>query len=158
MEKKQTGSRLSEWNALLREEDDIYRAAIRDLGMPDGAFWILYALRADGRDGEELTQSEICQILYQSKQTTNSALKKLEAAGYLELCAGIDRRSKRIHLTEAGWDLAARTADRLIAAEKRAFFQMTGEEQDTLLRLSKKFNCLLRQNTKGLGRDKNHET
>lgn len=154
MKKQLAGNGLAAYNSLMRENDDIYRTAIRTLGLPDGAMWILYALRADGRDGIELTQSEICHILYQPKQTTNSALKKLEGAGYLELRAGPDRRSKYVRLTPAGEALARQTADRLIEAENRSFSQLTEQEQETFLRLFRKLTDLFRETAETLENEK----
>jgi len=153
MEDNIAGKKLREYNALMRENDDIYREAIKKLGLPDGAFWILYTLRADGENSEYLTQSQISQTVYMPKQTLNSALKKLESAGFLELIPGPNRRSKYVRLTQEGKALAEKTADKLIAAENITFAQLTEEELDTMLRLERKFAELLRQNIKVLGKE-----
>ena len=65
--------RLLEFDNIMKENDDIYRCAARLLGLSDSAFWILYAFRVEK---EELTLREICNVLYQPKQTVHSALKK----------------------------------------------------------------------------------
>lgn len=68
--------RLREYNDSLKAIDDTYRAAARRFGLPECAFWILYTLRVER---SPLTQSEICALQYQPKQTVHSALKRLEA-------------------------------------------------------------------------------
>lgn len=153
MEQRPVGEQLAAYNRVLKENNDIYREAVKALGLHDGAFWILYALRADGVDGAELTQKEICDILCLPKQTTNSALKKLEAAGYLELRAGKDRRRKYVRLTQVGQTLAQRTADRLIAAENRSISRLTEEERDAMIGVLRKFNSILRESTADLGKE-----
>ena len=50
-----------------------------------------------------MTQTKLCGALFLSKQTVNSALKKLESRGYLrmESMSG-DRRNKLLSLTDRG--------------------------------------------------------
>ena len=62
--------------------DDVYRSAVKKCGLPECAFWILYTLRMEP---DSFTQARICEFLREPKQTVNSALKKLEAGGYLTL-------------------------------------------------------------------------
>ena len=90
---------LLEYNKETKRLDDLYRCAAKQCGISECAFWILYTLRAEER---QFTQAEICEFLIEPKQTVNSALKKLEAEGYLTLSAGADQRSKRVCLTEKG--------------------------------------------------------
>ena len=70
---------LSRLNNLFKENDEIYRNAAKRVGLPDCAFWIFYILREDSikKEGNILTQSEICSTMYLPKQTVNSAMKKL---------------------------------------------------------------------------------
>ena len=72
----------------------------------------MYTLREANR---EMTQSE-CHAMYEPKQTVNSALKKLERDGIIELLEMKDKRSKRLHLTEKGEEFARETVDKVIAA------------------------------------------
>ena len=89
--------RLLEFNNIVKENDDIYRCAARSLGLSDSVFWILYTFRMEK---EELTLREICNVLYQPKQTVHSALKKMEKDGYIRAEEGMDdRRSKGLKLT-----------------------------------------------------------
>lgn len=138
-----TDKHLLEYNGIIRENDELYRGLAKTVGLPDGAFWILYALRE--RD-ETVTQREICNAIYLPKQTVNSALKKLEHEGYLVLTEQKDRRGKQIRLTEKGVMLAGNTVDRVFALENRAWAGLTGEEQEIFLRLFHKYTALLKRN------------
>ena len=113
----QLSAHLAQLNAVHREMDEVYHQTAKALGFSDGAFWILYAVReADG----QLTQRELCDRMFMPKQTVNSALKKMEREGVLELRPAENRRGKRVFLGEKGRSLAERTVDALFAAETRA--------------------------------------
>lgn len=138
---------LLEYNNILRDNDGVYRDAARKLNVSETTLWILYTFRAEARP---MTQSYMCQRLHQPKQTVNSALKQLEAQGCISLCAGGDRRTKEIVLTEKGEALAEKTADQVIAAEEQAFADMPSDEKAALLDLLKKYTSLLRKATEKL--------
>ena len=86
-----------------------------------------------------MTQSELCKLLYEPKQTVNSALKKLETEGYLTLTQGSDRRSKVIALTQKGSALAGKSADRVISAEEHAILSLSEAEQNMFISLFRKY-------------------
>ena len=94
---------LLEYNRETKRLDDLYRCAAKQCGISECAFWILYTLRAEER---QFTQAEICEFLIEPKQTVHSALKKLEAEGYLARTSGADLRSKHVALTEKGEQFA----------------------------------------------------
>ena len=133
---------LAAYNELYQEQTDLYRAAARQCGLPDCAFWVLYTLRDAARP---LTQSDICAAVCQPKQTVHSSLKKLESAGYLRFTEGRDRRSKYLTLTPQGETLASATVDRVIAAETEAMGTLTELERTQFLALSRRYNAALRQ-------------
>lgn len=141
MEKKNIEKRLSEYNGIIKENDELYRGVAKAFGLPDCAFWILYALRESGKT---LTQSEICYAMYQPKQTVNSSLKKLEREGCIVLTEMRDRRSKEVHLTEKGVKLAEMTVDHVISAERIALSGLTDEEHDTFMKLFRRYTGLLK--------------
>ena len=156
MPQRETGKRLSEYNNILKENDNLYRGVAKRLGLPECAFWILYTLRADSA---ALTQSEIGDLLYQPKQTVNSALKNLEAEGYIERLRTDDRRSKPIRLTERGAELAERTAkgriravslDKVIAAERKSLLDLTEAEQDAFIGLFRQYTDALERHMRDL--------
>ncbi|WP_434311005.1 MarR family winged helix-turn-helix transcriptional regulator [Hominifimenecus sp. rT4P-3] len=143
MQTQDTRKHLSEYNRIFKENDDLYRSAAKSLGLSDCAFWILYALR---EDKGELTQSALCESTYLPKQTINSALKKLEQDGCIELKEMRDRRSKKVCLTPKGIQLAEKTVDRVIAAEQDAFAGLAAEEIERFLQLYRKYTALLKAN------------
>lgn len=145
MEENGMGRKLSEYNGIWKENEDIYRMAAKKLGLSEGTFWILYTLREANR---EMTQSEVCHAMHEPKQTVNSALKKLERDGIIELLEMKDKRSKRLHLTEKGEEFARETVDKVIAAEQHALEDMKEEEVDAFFELFRTFSKRLRENVK----------
>ena len=133
---------LLEYNKETKRLDDLYRCAAKQCGISECAFWILYTLRAEER---QFTQAEICEFLIEPKQTVNSALKKLEAEGYLTLSAGADQRSKRVCLTEKGERFVKAHIDRVPEAEAAALGAMTAAERDALIRLTGRYRALFAQ-------------
>ena len=117
---------LLEYNRETKRLDDLYRCAAKQCGISECAFWILYTLRAEER---QFTQAEICEFLIEPKQTVHSALKKLEAEGYLARTSGADLRSKRVALTEKGEQFARAWIDRVLEAEAAALCAMPEAER-----------------------------
>lgn len=137
------GKRLAEYNSMIKEHEDLYRQIARRFGLSECAFWILYSLR---EANASLTQSELCYALSQPKQTINSALKKMEECGYIELLSGQDRRRKQLQLTSKGELLAQETVDKVIILENQAFDTFSEEEQELFLRLLHKYTDNLKAN------------
>ena len=131
---------LLEFNTIYKENEEIYHDVARAMGLTDCAFWILYMLRET--EGE-YTQRDLCAALREPKQTVNSALKKLEQEGLLELRPMSDKRSKRVHLTVRGKHFAARTVDLVLEAEYGSIGELSAKEQSNLLYLYKKYTRLL---------------
>ena len=127
MPEKHTARRFSEYNRILKENDELYRSAVKTM-----------------------TQSDVSYTLYQPKQTVNSALKKLADGGYIVLSEQKDRRSKPLSLTEKGQRLAEKTVDRVIAAEHRALAGLSEEKQDIFIRLFRQYTDLLRDSLAAL--------
>lgn len=133
---------LAEYNSIIKKFDEVYKNIARTFGMSDSAFWILYTIR---ENENPVTQSEICSTIYQPRQTVNSALKKLEREGIVELRAGRDRRSKVVGFTPAGERLAEKTVDCVLFAERRALSGLTQEEQALFMGLFRKYTGLLKE-------------
>lgn len=116
--------RLHRINGIFAEMDALYHQAALRLGLSDSALRVLYALYDDGGS---CALTAVCRQSGLSKQTVNSALRKLEREGtiYLERAGG---REKRACLTAAGEALAQRTVARLYAAESAAFSDWPEEE------------------------------
>ena len=130
------------FNRETKKLDDVYRSAAKSCGISECAFWILYTLRVEEKP---FTQAEICEFLIEPKQTVNSALKKLEAEGYLTRSAGADQRSKRVCLTEKGERFVKAHVDRVPEAEAAALGAMTAAERDALIRLTDRYRALFAQ-------------
>lgn len=133
--------KLMEYNEIIKENDEIYRHLAKRFGMSECTFWILYSLRTSPAP---LTQSELCKLLYEPKQTVNSSLKKLETEGYLTLTPGSDRRSKVIALTKKGFALAGRSADVVISAEEQSMLSLNEAEQHMFIELFRKYTDALK--------------
>lgn len=135
------GSQLVELNRLYKEAEEIYHDLARHFELSDSALWVLYALR----EAESVyTQRELCDMWSLSKQTIHSALKSLEAAGYIRLEPLADNlKSKQIVLTAAGEALMERSIDRIFRAEQLAFARLTDTERREFLHLYRKHIELL---------------
>lgn len=142
--------KLSEYNGIVKENEKIYRDVARNLGLSDSAFWILYSLQE--MDGE-ITQKDIVNDNYLPPQTINSALKKLEKHGYVELRNVSDKRSKSVYLTKRGKLLAQCTVDRVIAAELKTVESLTEEEQEIFFRLFHKYTAFLKKNISSIEKE-----
>lgn len=140
---KSINKKLSEYNSIIKENEEIYHKIARKFGLSDCAFWILYMMCEE--EGT-LTQTGICDVLYQPKQTVNSALKKLENDGYIELETMAGRRSKQINFTEKGSKFVDETVGKVITNEQKALLSLTLEEQEMFIGLFHKYTNLLKNN------------
>lgn len=89
-------SMMKRYNYLLGEIEASYHEVSLKLGLSDSAMKILYAICDNG---ESCLLQDICRRSGLSKQTINSAVRKLEAEGmiYLEMA---DSKHKKVCLTE----------------------------------------------------------
>lgn len=129
------------YNHLLGEIDGVYHEMSLKLGLSDSAMIVLYSICDSG---SSCLLRDICRRSGLSKQTVNSALRKLEAAGavYLE---PVSARSKSACLTEAGKALAERTAERVIRIENDIFASWPQEDVKRYLELTEQFLLALRE-------------
>ena len=133
-------------NHMMSEMDAAYHETAMRLGLSDSTMQILYTLCDRGGDcplGEILVLSGV------SKQTINSALRKLEEEGtvYLE---EMDGRRKRVCLTEKGKELAERTVVRLMEIENGILDSWPREHVEQYLELTGKYLIALREKTREL--------
>lgn len=131
---------LAEFNARWMEQNEIYRKAAKRFGLSESVFWILYFLQ---EAGGTLGQREICAAMCLPKQTTNSALKKLESDGMISMSESASRRCKDVSLTDSGREVAERTVEKIISTEHRAMDELSQEEQEQFLQLFNKYNKIL---------------
>ena len=128
-----THSELNEFNGIYKEMGDLYHKISMKLGLSDSEFLILYAL-------VELNinrQKDIADYFFMSKQTVNSAVKKLIKSEIIELRQSKDR-DMQIIFTEMGENFAKEKLVPIINIEKDTFVTMGKTESQELLRLTRK--------------------
>lgn len=123
-------------NCLTNDLNGLYHQAALKFGMSDSSLFVLYMLY---NKGDNCLLNDICKESGISKQTINSALRKLESDGilYLEQDKG---RAKRVRLTEEGKKYVMQTGARLLEAECHAFDDWSDEEVEQYLKLMEKYN------------------
>lgn len=124
---------LNEFNSIYKAMGDLYHKISMKLGLSDSEFLILYAL-------VELNinrQKDIADYFFMSKQTVNSAVKKLIKSEIIELRQSKDR-DMQIIFTEMGENFAKEKLVPIINIEKDTFVTMGKTESQELLRLTRK--------------------
>lgn len=87
-----------------------------------------------------VTQAEICQRTFQSKQTVNLIVKNLLAEGSVTVERTLEnRRSKIVRMTEAGCARYEKVIRHITWAEDTAMSLFTPEQQKQLVDLSRSF-------------------
>lgn len=137
---------MRKFNYLLSEIDAAYHEAGQKLGLSDSAMQILYVIC---NHGEECLLSEICSLSGTSKQTINSALRKLEAEGIVRLEALTGRR-KKVCLTVRGKELANGTVLRLMEIENAVFGSWAEQERELYLALTQRYLTSFQEKIKEL--------
>ncbi len=130
------------FNATINGYEEIYRAVAKSFGLSDCAFWILYYIR---QSKEKVTQKDICNFIYQPKQTVHSALKKLVKDGLIEIGDYNGKRHKYVVLTEKGEEFSRKTVDLVLAEEIAAFEDMDASERELSIKLLAKYSDSLSQ-------------
>ncbi len=137
-------AQMQRFNLLTSEIDTAYHDAALRLGMSDSAMLVLYMLCACG--GEcmlgDITSGA-------SKQTINSALRKLESEGiiYLEASGG---RKKKVYLTEKGRQFAKDTVLKVIEIENEIFASWSDEEKSIYIDLTQRYLADFKEKVKKL--------
>lgn len=131
---------------LTNEIEAAYHEAALKFGFSDTALVILYTICSFGDD---CLLSEINKLSGISRQTINSALRRLEADEIVFL-ETYDGKKKKVCLTDKGKKVAAGTALRLIRIENEIFASWTQEEQDLYLELTQRYLEAFREKIKGL--------
>ena len=87
-----------------------------------------------------MTQKEICEKTFHSKQTVSLIVKHLFQKGYASLEENVgDRRNKTVKMTDAGRRYAEKTVRHITWAEDTAMSMFTPQEQALLVDLSRRF-------------------
>ena len=124
-----------QYTYLAGEINALYHEAAVKMGISDSVQNILYVLCDQG---SRCSQSEIGRLTGISRQTINSAIRKLERNGivYLEQGRG---RNTIVCLTNQGKAFAAQRVVPLLEAEQKIWNEWTPEEQREYLRLTQKY-------------------
>lgn len=133
-------------NYLLSETDAVYHELAAALGLSDSVMMILYALLDAGGSCslQALSRGTGC-----CKQTVNSALRRLEAEGLVQLEAA-DGKRKRVFLTARGRACAGQTVGRIIAMENEIYASWPEEDMERYLALTERYLRALREKAKAL--------
>ena len=134
---------MAEVNRLYKEADSIYTKYAATHGISTTTLCVLYSVYTAE---PPCTQAQLAEDWGIPMQTINSCLKSLEKSGIvrLEFREG-SRKSKQICLTQQGEKMADIIVAPIICAENSAFEALTQDEQQLLLRITRKHNGLLRK-------------
>ena len=135
---------MKRFNHLLGEIEAVYHEMALKFGQSDSVMNILYTICDYG---ESCPLQEICRRSGISKQTINSALRKLEREGivYSEQ-AGV--KGKNVCLTEKGKELAGDTAVRVIEVENGILASWPEEDVKRYLELTERFLVGIKEKAK----------
>lgn len=87
-----------------------------------------------------MTQAEICQRTFQSKQTVNLIVKNLLSNTYVTVTeVPENKRNKIVQMTETGREYCEKVVRHITWAEDTAMSMFTAEEQKQLIDLSRAF-------------------
>lgn len=136
---------MKRYNHLTGEINGIYHEMSLKTGLSDSAMSILYTILDSGATSCLL--QDICRYSGISKQTINSAIRKLEAEGILYLTP-VGPKNKKVCLTEEGIRLTQQTAGRVLAAENEIFDSWPKEDVEKYLELTEAFLLALQEKAK----------
>ena len=129
------------------EQFALYDEYAKSKGILMKTFLVLNALFY-AQDG--MTQKEICEKTFHSKQTVSLIIKKLQADGYVTLEDNAeDKRNKMVKMTDLGRTCFERPVRHITWAEDTAMSMFTPEEQEQLIALSRRFTKNLTDLVKG---------
>lgn len=137
---------MKRFNYLTSELNAAYHEAAVKLGLSDSAMQILYTVCSFG---SSCLISDVCRLTGISKQTINSALRKLEQSDIIRLEASTGR-NKRIILTEKGRSLSERTALKIIGIENSIFDSWSEEKKAMYLTMTQEYLDMFRTQTEQL--------
>ena len=137
---------LRRYNYLFSETNAAYHEMSARLGLSDSAAQILYTI-CDCGSGYRCPLHRICMETGVSKQTINSARRKMEGEGYVYLEQAGGKR-KDVCLTAEGIALAERTVSKIIAAENAVFASWPPEDVERYLALTEEYLTAFRKEAK----------
>lgn len=126
----------AEYSDCLRLWNAAYEEHAKEAGLSYTSLQILNVIaRIPG-----CTQKMLCEQCYLPKQTINTVITSFLKKGWIELVEmPEDRRNKKILLTEKGDEVCGRILKPVRESELSALGDMTQEERDELIRLTRKY-------------------
>ena len=126
---------------LVSDIDSTYHQLSVRLGLSDSMSFIFYMLYINNGSCE---LNEIYKISGISKQTINSAVRKLEEDEIIYL-EKVDGRHKKVCTTQKGREYIEQTAGRMYRAEMETFDNWKPEEIEQFISTLEKYNTLFKQ-------------
>lgn len=130
-----------EYNEILGSIKNSYHEAAVRLNLPDSELDILYVLAAYP---EGCRQSTLYRESGHTKSTVNSAIKKMEKNGYLNVVSA-EGRNTHVSVTKKGQELMKKTAYPVIELENEIFRSWSDQEQEMFVRLNREYAAGLRE-------------
>lgn len=128
------------YRAVSKEFDTIYAMYAKACGLSETEFWSLLMIRSGAK-----TQAEICDQLFLSPQTVNSAFKQLVKKELVRLePLKHNQRTKQIILTPLGEQFVAQHIDRIHDVECQMWEAMEEQERAMLIRFTRKYCDLVK--------------
>lgn len=125
-----------------KETEKLYALLQKHCNLSDAEYWCLMFIRNENCN----YQHEICNQLFMSKQTINSALKQLIKKGYIEMnIPEKNHRLRQINFTEKGIKFTKEYIDVVSDIENKVWSNLTSDEQNTLLNIANKMNYIFKQ-------------
>ncbi len=148
---KHISKEMKRFNYLIEETGNAYHDMSAMLGVSDSVMQILYTI-CDYDDNYRCPLKEICRRTGISKQTINSAMRKLETENIIYL-ESMGSKNKDVCLTEDGKILAQRTAMKMIAAENDILDSWNQEDVNKYLELTERFLVSFKEKIKIINMD-----
>ena len=121
---------------LLNEWYVAYAAYAKSMGLSNTALDILTTIY----ENPNCTQKDIAESCFLPKQTVNAVVTSFLKDGWVQLEElPSDRRIKTVNLTAEGLAKAREIMDKVHSCEITAMSQLTEDERDTLLKLTKTY-------------------
>ena len=142
--KEETPKTLKDFREATMELDNIYSMFPKSCGLSEAEYWSLLLIYEG-----VVTQSQISERLFLSRQTLNSAFKQLRKKGLIRLEPYEEnQRAKQAFLTEAGKLFVEKSVMQMHRVEEQAWQQMSPEDQEALTALTRRFSGFIQQELK----------
>lgn len=137
------------FNRLWKEQDDIWEMAAKRSGLSATVYWILYIMIVNKE--KPITQTDLCEKWYLSRQTVNSAVKKMKEEGFVALVSEKGKGNvKYLTITEKGNTFAKKAILPLVEADILTFSSFKEEERELLIGLMQRQVNTLKEKAKNL--------